>query len=60
MVKINAPNKEYTGISASVYFINGAGETENPYLVEWFREKGYEVIENTEDEVADEKPKKKK
>ena len=58
MVKINAPNKEYTGISASVYFINGTGETENPYLVEWFKEKGYEVIENTE--VADEKPKKKK
>ena len=59
MARINAPNKEYSGISAGTYFINGTGETENPHLIEWFREKGYEVIENTEDEVI-EKPKKKK
>ena len=56
MVKINAPNKEYTGISASVYFINGAGETENPYLVEWFRDRGYEVEEDSEEKAK--KPKK--
>ena len=43
MAKIKAPNKEYTGISASVVFTNGVGETENPHLIEWFKEHGYEV-----------------
>ncbi|WP_052447236.1 hypothetical protein [Clostridium polynesiense] len=43
MVKIFAPNKEYTGVSASVDFLNGVGETDNPALLNWFREHGYEV-----------------
>ncbi|SHI90192.1 Rho termination factor, N-terminal domain [Clostridium amylolyticum] len=41
--KILAPNKEYTGLSAGVSFINGEAETENEWLVDWFRNKGYEV-----------------
>lgn len=45
MAKIIAPNKEYTGVSASVSFCNGIGETENYDLIEWFREHGYTVIE---------------
>lgn len=49
MTKIIAPNKLYNGISATVKFINGEGHTDDPTLIEWFEQKGYEV----------EKPKKK-
>ena len=45
MAKIVAPNKQYTGISASVYFCNGIGETTNEDLISWFKEHGYSVIE---------------
>ena len=37
--------KDYTGISASVPFCNGVGETEDPHLIEWFKDHGYEVEE---------------
>ena len=47
-MKIHAPNKEYTGVSASVSFCNGVGETDNPNLIRWFREHGYEVVEAEE------------
>ena len=62
MAIINAPNKEFTGISASVTFINGTGKTDNPYLIEWFREHGYEVVEDEEtvDETAEKTKKPKK
>ena len=43
MAKIKAPNKEYTGISAGVPFVNGVGETDRPELLEWFKDHGYEV-----------------
>lgn len=43
MAKINSPNKDYCGVSASVTFINGVGETDNPRLIKWFKDKGYEV-----------------
>lgn len=45
MAKIVAPNKQYTGISASVYFCNGIGETTNEDLISWFKEHGYSVVE---------------
>ncbi|MDQ0254923.1 hypothetical protein J2S74_002305 [Evansella vedderi] len=45
MVKILAPNKEYNGISATVKFIDGVGETNSPHLIDWFKRKGYEVKE---------------
>ena len=61
MAKIIAPNKQYTGLSASVLFTNGIGETEIPELIEWFSKHGYEVenetlkdteeIEDTEDDI---------
>ena len=35
-MKIYSPNKEYTGVSASVPFCNGMGETEDPHLIKWF------------------------
>ncbi len=43
MAKIYAPNKQYTGISASVAFANGRGETDNPELIKWFERSGYTV-----------------
>lgn len=48
MAKILAPNKEFNNISATVQFIKGVGETSNPHLIEWFRSKGYEVVEENE------------
>lgn len=47
MAKIIAPNKQYTGISASVTFAQGVGQTENPKLIQWFKEHGYTVEEPT-------------
>ncbi|MFX3631859.1 MAG: hypothetical protein ACE3L7_07240 [Candidatus Pristimantibacillus sp.] len=49
--KIYAPNKQYTGISASVPFVNGVGESSDPSLLEWFQKHGYEVEDETEDEL---------
>jgi len=46
--KILAPNKSYTGVSASVAFCNGVGYTENKRLVEWFIDHGYKVIDQDE------------
>lgn len=43
MAKIYAPNKAYTGVSAGVPFINGVGETEEPRILDWFRDHGYKV-----------------
>lgn len=49
MPKIYSPNKRYAGVIAGVSFVNGIGETENRWLIDWFESKGYEVIEeNTE------------
>lgn len=55
MAKIIAPNKQYTGVSASVPFINGQGETNNPALIDWFREHGY-IIEGEEPVQTDRPP----
>lgn len=54
-MKIYSPNKEYTGISASVPFCNGVGETKDPRLIRWFKEHGYKVEEVPE---VEEVPKK--
>ena len=43
MAVIKSPNQEYTGTSAGVYFVNGVGNTDNENLIEWFRDRGYEV-----------------
>lgn len=52
MAKIFAPNKQYAGISAGVGFINGVGECTDPYVIDWFKSKGYTVEES---EVESEK-----
>jgi hypothetical protein len=45
MATIKAPNKAFNGVSASVNFVNGVGTTDRPHLIGWFRDHGYEVIE---------------
>lgn len=44
-MKIYAPNKQSNGVYASVVFVNGVGETDNPRLIEWFKAHGYELEE---------------
>lgn len=50
MAKIIAPNKSYTGVSASVAFCNGEGSTTNPGLIDWFEKHGYKVIKDVAEE----------
>jgi hypothetical protein len=50
MAKIYSPNKSYTGLSASVAFSKGVGETEENHLIEWFKEHGYTVEEEAQAE----------
>lgn len=45
-MKIYAPVKNATGVWCSVQFKNGVGETDNPHLINWFKEHGYKVEEN--------------
>lgn len=56
MAQIIAPNKDYNGESASVTFVKGVGETSDAYLIEWFKEHGYTVIEDEAAEVRPEVP----
>lgn len=58
-MKIYSPNKDYTGVSASVSFCSGVGETDDPYLLGWFRSHGYKVEEpEHKDEVGEPDEKK--
>lgn len=57
MAVIHAPNESYTGTSASVDFCNGKGSTDNPHLIQWFKEHGYRVEEA---DLEKRKPRKKK
>ena len=59
-MKVHAPNKNYTGVSASVAFCNGVGETEYPYLLEWFKSHGYELEEPPKEETEQKKAASKK
>lgn len=43
MAKIYAPNTEYNGLTATVRFVGGVGESTDPYLLKWFTEHGYTV-----------------
>lgn len=56
-MKIYAPVKDINGVYASVRFVNGVGETDNPRLIEWFKSHGYGIeksLEKRDDSV--EKP----
>lgn len=48
-MKVYAPNKQYTGVSAGISFCNGVGETDDPHLLNWFDSHGYEVEEPPEE-----------
>lgn len=50
-MKIYAPVKSTNGIRASVLFINGVGETDDPHLIQWFKTNGYKVEEVVEKSV---------
>jgi hypothetical protein len=55
-MKIYAPVKATNGVYASVRFVNGVGETDNPRLIEWFRNHGYKIEKSVEkcDELTEE------
>ena len=55
-MKVYSPNKGYTGITASIPFCGGVGETEDPHLIQWFKEHGYQVEEKPEEPEEHEKP----
>ena len=55
MAKILSPNKQYTGVSASVSFANGVGETDKLHLIEWFVAHGYTVEADDEQTADDDK-----
>ncbi|MFR4439024.1 MAG: hypothetical protein ACLT46_03880 [Hungatella sp.] len=57
-MKIYSPNKEYTGVSASVPFCNGIGETDDPYLIGWFKSHGYRVEEEEPEKESEKEPEK--
>lgn len=60
-MKVYSPNKDYTGISASVPFAGGVGETEDPHLIKWFKDHGYKVEETSAGKIVEaEKTTKKK
>lgn len=44
-MNIYSTNKNYNGISATVQFRDGVGNTDNPYLIQWFIEHGYKTEE---------------
>ena len=46
-MKIYAPVEDATGIWASVKFVDGVGETDNPDLINWFRSHGYRIETET-------------
>ena len=45
-MKIYAPVKAACGTWASVRFVDGVGETDDPSLIEWFKRNGYTLEEN--------------
>lgn len=49
-MKIYAPNKQANGVYASVLFVDGVGETDNPNLIDWFRTHGY-TLEKSEPHI---------
>lgn len=48
-VKIKSPNPTYNGVSASLQFVKGEAETDDKWLVEWFKNRGYKVEELADD-----------
>ena len=55
MAKVRAPDSGYTGVTATVYFKDGVGETDKDYLLNWFQNHGYTVDEEKPEETGEEK-----
>lgn len=55
-VKIHAPVSRFSGESAGVQFRDGVGETDNPWLIQWFKDHGYTVEGQLAETPADEAP----
>lgn len=45
-MKIYAPIANVNGVYASVLFKDSVGETNNPALIKWFKDRGYRVEED--------------
>jgi hypothetical protein len=59
---VYAPNEHANGIYATVRFIEGVGMTDDPKLIEWFKNNGYRVEEGdypVKKKEEDKKPSKK-
>lgn len=46
-MRIYAPVSNASGVWATVRFVNGVGETDDPRLLQWFEEHGYKLDEST-------------
>ena len=54
MATIKAP-VPFSGIRGNLTFVNGVSDTNDVWLIQWFKEHGYEVIDKpNEPEVEDE------
>lgn len=54
-MKIYAPVKNASGVWATVRFIDGVGECDNPRLLQWFKAHGYR-LENDDGKVIEATP----
>lgn len=50
-MKIFTKVPDFTGIRASVMFVNGQGNTDDPNLIEWFKRNGYTVADGESTKV---------
>lgn len=51
-MKIYAPVKDTNGVYASVRFVNGVGETDNPHLIHWFASHGFRIESQRVEQAA--------
>lgn len=49
MAIIRTPVPQFNGYRGSVLFINGVGKTDDPRLIQWFKDKGYTVYEDVKE-----------
>lgn len=49
MAVIKAPSK-INGVHVSLNFVDGVAETTDKWLIQWFKEHGYEVTEDSKKE----------
>lgn len=52
-MKIFTKVPDFTGIRASVMFVNGQGNTDDPKLINWFKTNGYIVADGIPTEVVE-------